>query len=241
VTTAAAAVVPYNFEKYSPSYDWLTTTPKNPPQPSSSSSDDLGSYTDSPPLAAAAAAGGLTGFSGLSGITAGFNSRPPSPRGGTTAAAVNYPVQPSVPPVTENILTQTRNKLPHATRIKPVKTDIVTGGVIPKYGFVLRTVLGFSAQGCGSVCSRCPWLSGCHGCLYPDDPDLLVESSVADEEVLAVDWHYVVYQEFLDEKLVSEIKKHVSVEKEEDLAKNNIIPFSKCLAKFTEEETIEGP
>ena len=82
--------------------------------------------------------------------------------------------------------------------------------------------------------------TGCHGCLFPDEPDLLLNDCLLDEEVLSIDWHYVIMQEFVDEKLASEIKKHSSVDIEEDLAKNNIIPFSKCLSKFTEEESIEG-
>ena len=170
----------------------------------------------------------------------GMSARPaPSPRGGTNTTMVSVTTVP-VSVITETILSQARNKIPHATRIKPVKTDTVVGGVIPKYGFVLRTVLGYNILGSGSVCSRCPWLSGCHGCLLPADSDLFIDECLHDEEVIAIDWHYVIFQEFVDEKLVSEIIKHTSVDSEEDLAKNNIIPFSKCLAKFTEEESIEG-
>ena len=104
----------------------------------------------------------------------GMSARPaPSPRGGTNTTMTAIKTVP-VSAITETILSQARNKIPHATRIKPVKTDTVVGGVIPKYGFVLRTVLGYNILGSGSVCSRCPWLSGCHGCLL-----LSLEVSIA--------------------------------------------------------------
>jgi hypothetical protein len=37
--------------------------------------------------------------------------------------------------------------------------------------------------------------------------------------VIAVDWHFVVFEEFIDAVLASDIQRHTSVESEAELAK----------------------
>ncbi len=89
------------------------------------------------------------------------------------------------------------------------------------------------------MCSRCTWLSNCHGCLIPDN-DLALSGQITDDETIAVDWHFIVNEEFIDVGLASEIKKHPSVDIEAEISKKQIIPFKKCVEKFIEEEKIEG-
>jgi ubiquitin C-terminal hydrolase len=118
--------------------------------------------------------------------------------------------------------------------ILPVDTDECVGGMMPENGFVLRLMLGGSASSTG--CSRCPWLNGCQGCLIPDDETEII---IADDEIIAIDWHYLVLQEILDEASCTDVRKHSSVESNSG-SNRRAIPFSKCFEKFTEEEKLEG-
>ena len=95
--------------------------------------------------------------------------------------------------------------------------------------------------GCGRMCSRCPWLSGCQGCLLPyDSPSPLyilqhinnTTGSIYTNEMIAIDWSYTIYEEFVNESMVTEVRKHSSYDKEQYLLENKVVPFKKCLDKF---------
>jgi len=75
--------------------------------------------------------------------------------------------------------------------------------------------------------------------LVPDDATLLIDA-ITDEEVLAIDWHYAVYEEFIDAAVAADVRQHDSVSNEEARAQTSVVPFQKCLEKFTEEEKIDG-
>jgi hypothetical protein len=45
--------------------------------------------------------------------------------------------------------------------------DVLAGNEIPRHGFSLRTITAHASS--NNVCSRCPWLAACQGCLIPDD------------------------------------------------------------------------
>jgi hypothetical protein len=62
----------------------------------------------------------------------------------------------------------------NSSKFKRSVTDSMLGGSIPNFGFVLRTVIGGDTQGGGTVCSRCSWLTGCQGCLIPDDDQMVI-------------------------------------------------------------------
>jgi hypothetical protein len=96
-------------------------------------------------------------------------------------------------------------------------------------------VTGGSLQ--GFSCSRCSWLTRCQGCLLPNDD---TEVILRDGESIAIDWHFVVYEELIDIAATMEIQRHSSVAAEAVRAERTGIPLSKCLEKFTEEEKLEG-
>ena len=138
--------------------------------------------------------------------------------------------------------------------VKQVSTDDILGGPVPRYGFSLRFVRNNHA----SSCSRCPWLSRCHGCLIVEDSD--EEVLLHDAETLAIDWHYLVFEEILDQNQVNCIKDHESVAKNQDKMHNHKVlthslthslthllthslykvSIEKCMFKFTEVEQLEG-
>lgn len=122
------------------------------------------------------------------------------------------------------------------TRTQCVSSDEVIGGPIPSKGFTLRLVAG--GESFGTACSFCPWLSRCQGCVLPDCDD--VEYQLRDGESIAVDWHYEVFEELLDQELASQIITHPSVSKEKSYIYDKKIPLSSCLDKFSEQEALEG-
>ena len=91
--------------------------------------------------------------------------------------------------------------------------------------------------GCGRMCSRCPWLSGCQGCLLPyDSPSPLyilshINTTTYTNEMIAIDWSYTIYEEFVNESMETEVRKHSSYDKEQYLLDNKVVPFKKCLDK----------
>lgn len=159
----------------------------------------------------------------------------------TQGSDANSTSQRSTPYVFNSSSTARDGSLPPPppAGIVPVSTEAVFAGPLPKYGFVIRTVVGGGGEGGGQVCSRCLWTKGCRGCLVPDDGTLLIDA-ITDEEVLAVDWHYIVYEEFIDTAVASDVRQHESVSSEEARAQTSVVPFQKCLEKFTEEEKIDG-
>jgi ubiquitin C-terminal hydrolase len=114
-----------------------------------------------------------------------------------------------------------------------VDTDEALGGKIPSGGFWLRSILGGSVA--GGVCSRCPWISKCHGCIIPNDDNIM---NLKDGESIAIDWHFIVFEELLNTKLASEVRKHQSVLNKNKI-EERVLPFSKCLEKFIEDEKLE--
>mmetsp|Transcript_1829 Transcript_1829/g.2892 ORF Transcript_1829/g.2892 Transcript_1829/m.2892 type:complete len:1659 (+) Transcript_1829:173-5149(+) len=121
--------------------------------------------------------------------------------------------------------------VPHP-RVRPVATEDAIGGDIPPHGFVLRLVTPN-----GDFCSRCLWLSRCEGCLIPYDDD---ESTIAlcDGMRIAIDWHFVVYQEVLDLQPADVVTEHPSL-KDHYTYQTRELPLDKCLKKFTEEEPLD--
>ena len=121
-------------------------------------------------------------------------------------------------------------------------TDDLVGGPVPEFGFVLRRVAG-GAQG-GVMCSRCPWLSRCQGCVIPLDEGCVADKHSAvvlrDGESLAIDWHRIVFEELLDTAAAIEMRKHVPVGSPGAANKptETHLPLSCCLDKFTEEDRI---
>ena len=137
--------------------------------------------------------------------------------------------------------------------VKQVNSDDILGGQVPTNGFSLR----FVRNSHSSSCSKCPWLNRCQGCLIPEDSD--EELLLHDTETLAIDWHYLVFEEVLDQNQVNCIKDHESIAKNQDKLHNhkvlNLIAYlrthslspslykvsiEKCMFKFTEVEQLEG-
>ena len=126
--------------------------------------------------------------------------------------------------------------------VRPIATEDAVGGDIPSFGFVLRFV-----KTNGECCSRCHWLNRCEGCLIPCVPDDDCNDDVAlidlrELESIAIDWHYIVFQEALDvfpvdfSRLPTVSHKSLAThKKQQSLA----LPLSKCLQKFTEEEALD--
>jgi len=54
--------------------------------------------------------------------------------------------------------------------------------------------------------------------------------------MIAIDWHFVVFEEILDVALAAEVKPHSSIESESAHSRERSIPLSRCIEKFTEEE-----
>ncbi len=107
---------------------------------------------------------------------------------------------------------------------------------IPAEGFTLRLICGGSDR--ISVCSQCPWLSRCQGCVLPNSSALSL--SLHSGECLAVDWHFVVYEDILDVPAAAGIASHPSVKSEAATASETKVPLSLCLDKFMEKEPLDG-
>ena len=103
--------------------------------------------------------------------------------------------------------------------------------------YILYIIYSGVRFGCGRMCSRCPWLSGCQGCLLPyDSPSPLyilqhINTATYTNEMIAIDWSYTIYEEFVNESMVNEVRKHSSYDKEQYLLENKVVPFKKCLDK----------
>lgn len=119
--------------------------------------------------------------------------------------------------------------------IRSIDTDEVMAGAIPREGFTLRLING--GTGSGTACSRCHWLKHCQGCVLPDDANVQVQ--LRDGESIAVDWHYVVFEDLLDVQALSHIRRHDSMREERSSAFDLRTPLSDCLDKFTEQENLE--
>jgi hypothetical protein len=123
-----------------------------------------------------------------------------------------------------------------AEQIASFSTDEVLAGSIPSKGFTLRLVTG--GTGSSVCCSRCSWLSRCQGCVLPDRED--VEYELLDGESIAVDWHFVIFEDLLDTQLASTLLTHSSVAQEKSYLQDTKIPLHRCLDKFNEQESLEG-
>lgn len=120
--------------------------------------------------------------------------------------------------------------------ILPVTTDEIVAGPIPSKGFSLRLITG--GTGSSVCCSRCPWISRCQGCIIPDRDD--VEYELVDGESLAVDWHFIIFEDLLDTQKASTLIIHQSIAQEKAYLADTKVPLSRCLDKFNEQETLEG-
>lgn len=120
--------------------------------------------------------------------------------------------------------------------IAPISTEEVVTGPIPSKGFTLRLITG--GTGATVCCSRCPWINRCQGCILPDADD--VEYELLDGESIAVDWHFVVFEDLLDTQLASTLSTHPSIAQEKAFLHDTKVPLSKCLDKFNEQESLEG-
>eukprot|EP01041_Mallomonas_annulata_P000826 gene826-1606_t len=113
-----------------------------------------------------------------------------------------------------------------------LSVEDAVGGPVPPHGFVIRFV---TQSGVG--CPSCPWLSRCEGCVIIADDHII---TLSDGDTLALDWHYVVYQELIDTAAAVACRKHSSVDSHVD-TKSKSIPLSRCLgAMFGEDERLEG-
>jgi Ubiquitin carboxyl-terminal hydrolase len=121
-----------------------------------------------------------------------------------------------------------------ANGLLSVETADVTGGPVPQHGFVLRVVLGGKLS---HACATCSWLDKCQGCLVPDDD---TEIRLRDGETIAIDWHFVVYNELYDLNLATQVLTHKSCTEMTQSGQHATVPLTKCLDKFTEDEPIEG-
>jgi hypothetical protein len=105
---------------------------------------------------------------------------------------------------------------------------------MPEFGFTLRTVSGGS-QSAGTYCLYCPWISKCHGCVIscqqhlslsmrpksslvcivsPAIIDLFYHTmppALRDGETIAVDWHYVIFEDLLDSYAAAYLHPHKSL------------------------------
>jgi ubiquitin C-terminal hydrolase len=147
-----------------------------------------------------------------------------------------------------------RNKGIHSV----LSEDVLAGNEIPVHGFVLRTITAHSST--NNICSRCPWLAACQGCLIPDD-DTKISEFIGELTVLAIDWHVVIFEELLDTNIASDVRNHDTLVAEQNRSmvsgdirifhnqyllprwhrrlQKKCLPFHCCLDKFTEVEKIE--
>lgn len=137
------------------------------------------------------------------------------------------------------------NEAPQMHCLRPVATEDAVGGDIPPFGFVLRVVKRNTDS-----CSRCHWLSRCEGCLIPytstltnsQDGSEVIDGIIelGELESIAIDWHYIVFHEALEVPPTDRLQviTHQSVE-ELRQHQNKVLPLSKCLQKFTEEEVLD--
>lgn len=157
----------------------------------------------------------------------------------------------------------------------PATTDDVLGSAaIPEFGFTLRTISG-GGQSSGTSCLNCHWLHRCHGCVIssrrarkPGEETFRI--TLHDGETIAVDWHYVVFEDLLDSYAAAYMHPHkslallgtgdlrfnrsqgpvpgplISDSDEGDGGdhgdgSNDAISITKCLDKFTEEVIHPNP
>ncbi len=109
-------------------------------------------------------------------------------------------------------------KASRQSEVKQVNSDDILGGQVPTNGFSLR----FIRNSHSSSCSKCPWLNRCQGCLVPEDGD--EELVLHDTEALAIDWHYLVFEEVLDQNQVNCIKDHESIANNQNKLHNHKVP-----------------
>jgi hypothetical protein len=125
--------------------------------------------------------------------------------------------------------------------IASISTDEVIGGAIPKRGgFTLRLISGGNAD-VPVTCYLCNWMDRCAGCVIPDnDMKGIPPLQLTDGQSIAIDWHFLVFEELLNTRAASALVVHSSVGQEKAVLQETKIPLSKCLDKFNEQETLEG-
>jgi hypothetical protein len=125
--------------------------------------------------------------------------------------------------------------------IASISTDEVIGGAIPKRGgFTLRLISGGNAD-VPVTCYLCNWMDRCAGCVIPDnDRKGIPPLQLTDGQSIAIDWHFLVFEELLNTRAASALVVHPSVGQEKAVLQETKIPLSKCLDKFNEQETLEG-
>jgi hypothetical protein len=96
----------------------------------------------------------------------------------------------------------------------------------------------------GNDCSGCHWIQRCSGCAIPDPHDRKAAVVLMDGVTIAIDWHLAVYEELLDVKALSEVRRHgEGDEKDKDGGRPPLTPspsvsLHRCIDKFTEEEAL---
>jgi ubiquitin C-terminal hydrolase len=119
--------------------------------------------------------------------------------------------------------------------VRSMGIEDAVGGPIPPQGFVLRLIEGGESSGC--VCSECNWLEHCSGCFVPMDDTPLV---LKDGQTVSIDWHMIVFEEMVDTAAIMKIHTHESASDVDSTRLMPGLPFSRCLEKFAETETLEG-
>jgi hypothetical protein len=130
----------------------------------------------------------------------------------------------------ENILSEEQKDGSKLSK-KYISDSILASKFIPEFGFTLRTVTG-GISGTGTSCSRCPWLMRCQGCTI--DQDEMEFLHLRDGESIAIDWHFVVYEDLLDSFGASYIHRQ-NLNSISQNSNNSSLDINKCLDKFTEE------
>ncbi|KAF0691190.1 Aste57867_17538 [Aphanomyces stellatus] len=100
-----------------------------------------------------------------------------------------------------------------------------------RFGFCLRLVTMD-----GMACSRCPWLSGCRGCLLSSHEDALVH--VCGRETIAIDWDIKTMAEDYDSTEASKVEVHPSFEANQTKVET-ALSLDSCLKDFTAKEHLD--
>ncbi|RHY84682.1 hypothetical protein DYB31_002232 [Aphanomyces astaci] len=121
---------------------------------------------------------------------------------------------------------------PSASRASDVATVALgTHLELTRFGFCLRLVTMD-----GMACSRCPWLSGCRGCLVSSHPDALLQ--VCGRETIAIDWDIQTMAEDYDATEASKVQVHASFEKQAKV-QAAVLSLQSCLKDFTASEPLD--
>ncbi|CAK4258371.1 unnamed protein product [Aphanomyces euteiches] len=122
----------------------------------------------------------------------------------------------------------------HHTDLLPSDVSTVALGThleYTRFGFCLRLVTMD-----GMACSRCPWYSGCRGCLISSHPDYLLQ--VCGRETIAIDWDIQTMAEDYDSTEASKVEVHDSFQQYQTKVEA-VLSIDSCLKDFTASELID--